>query len=1309
MATHNSPNNYLNAIAARAHAVAARAAGILKVADDGPVHLGATDTFQHFRSISATELMSGNYTRPVTVTDIETGHNDQVISVAALKGVVDKRTGEFRVVDVYERYYEPDKTYSASFNMSREVHGLTADKITKLRAAQGATYNNKYDQSEARDLMSFMKGSLVVGHNVEEFDFSRLGIASALQDEDILDTLVWAENAGIRPGQRGLAKVFKRLTGRTLKQAGYSHHFGFHDVLSNAEVFAAMYRQKGKIGRDVRFVTNKRGYSYGAYEDAMGTAVIKGGYYKGRGAGGLEYYMHEDDEESNEDSVFEYDYDDNGNRVLPDGYSWSDEMVAGGDETGDYGTLMSAQLAQQYQAMTEALRETKEATIGFKIHQQNQLIRSLAGKDRDVAEKYLRGLSYGEKEIEIMMAQMEPLRIDRERKESKKKFETAAKQRESADFFINHLYRSGEITKADWTWLSDINNDASGFAPQEVIDFARERKTERTARIKEVQARKGEQEAADLGNLNAFAQELSENNIYGVFDRKDALKRAARHAEMEEAAEYGNWRSYARDLTEEETEGFDRNAALKKIRYLDRAERHHDITKEQKAELDNLIGSFDDLRDATEDMIEANQRLEKTYRAIASIKPYDINRLIGTAHEQWGGVKGAARGVVPDFIRTPLSRLGDAALNAVDRSVSPWNAVQRVWNSGVGSAVTGGLTAGLGLPGLGIGAAISGGINTITQIGGNTAQSKLEMFGLSLQNNLNTLGAMVSWIATPFQLLHKATKLLTGSFGGLSYKINNIMGNGISMMSQMGNPLTELTGVDYASYAGSNALDFASLLNKGSTNSVYEDFAYQKAGMMYGDIDFRRMRSAAMLGVFDKVYMGTGNTREDFTSTANSLLNTLRTDPSKRADVMYLAKSISSSLPAMLHSANMLGVEDISTLMNPKNRGMYWTPMSSNEERKFRWTQYEYSAASEQFGFSKMRIANKLWDAFGRDLYNGVNIVVDKLASGDWRGALKGAAEIWDTFKEKFKKGWNAVKDYITGEEGEDTGWGKSFKILGLQLTNIMLGVAKTVVNIWDTIIKQLASKAQGLIAYLSTVQIKPHIDKKTGEISFEVDTINNAKKYADLRDKPIYDRTKVNQTTGDVFNLPVKKDMAGYDALANVVYAGNNYKRAYATPEELYWDTARYLAEGNTIDLSKYGYDIPGGMVSHASDLTALFDSLAQASSKGAGWRDVAAWYQSDVPDKWKVQGYADKTGISAGVNKAIGTLDSLYTQTIDSAIEKNNKYILELKVTDGTGKTLTKKMLSDGQSIISQDLIHLRDLVADGVNLVVQQVGGN
>ena len=1125
---YNHPNNYLHAIAAKAHAAAARMQGSLKEASDGPVRLGAQDTFKHFRGISSTELHSGRFTRPITVTDIETGHNDQVISVAALKGVIDKQSGEFRVLDTYERYYVPEKTYSQSFNMAREVHKLTKDKIEKLRTLQQAEYGEEYNQREAEDLLGFMRGSLVVGHNVEEFDFTRLGIAQALQEENILDTLVWAENAGVPRGKRGLAKIFKHYTGRSMSKAGYSHHFGFHDVLSNAELLSAIYMNKSKAGRDLRFVAGHPGFSYGAYEGVAGTAIIKGGYYKGRGPRGLEHYMYEDelDEYGKPKTTgrgsLEWEYDENGRRILPEGFEetgeWDDP-----EELGlTTGNIFRLEANNTFRALREELQRVREATVGYSVAQRHALTRYIAGKDPELAEKYLRGLKYNDKQVEEMMRQSWPLRVDRERKAAGRRAHADTVSRQKAGDIISHMYRSGDISKSEYQWLSDVNDASSGYSPRELVYRAKEMASERADKLKEIREQR----------------------------------------RFEESKEHK----------------------------IDRYGKYHYLSKADEAAL-RAAKNFEELSDALEDVTKKNENLMKVYQAMASIKPYDVNQYISSAKRQWGGTMSASQGVIPSFIRNPVGRLGDAFFNAVDRSVSPWNAFNRTWNSGIGQAITAAGGAIGGLPGMMVGGAISGTVNAASQIYGNYRQAGMEMKMLGIQNNLNTLGAMISWISTPFQLLHKAIKLVTGAFGGLTFKLNNIMGSGIGMMSQMGNPLEPLTGVNYVDYQRANLVDMASLLKGGSTNAAIEGFAKMQRDLYrFGRVDTNKMLAANMLGVFNEAFTPTTDAEGAYYGMANKILRNMQgQNESQRADTMYYVTQLDETLAQTIRSALMLGVSDIRDLTSPGD--MYWRPLSTGEERGFRNTQREYGIATQQFGYSKMRFADRLWNVVGRDLYNGFNELIDKLGTGNWQGALDSAVVMWDNLKTKFTKIWegegegNGLKDKLG--KGLDGAWDK-VKEWGVKIAN-------GIIDIWDQVFLAIIEKAQGLIAYLSTVQVELVKDKNS-PLGFGL----NIKSIGDVQDldldKSIYD------STGRVY-----PGMEEIDKLASkyIPYYEENKLYKKTTPRELsYALMAASMGEGITTE----EYGLENYKIRHSTEAYDLLNMLWKAGSAGTGYRRQAA-----------------------------------------------------------------------------------------------------
>ena len=611
----------------------------------------------------------------------------------------------------------------------------------------------------------------------------------------------------------------------------------------------------------------------------------------------------------------------------------------------------------------------------------------------------------------------------------------------------------------------------------------------------------------------------------------------------------------------------------------------------------------------------------------------------------------------------------------------------------------------MGLPGLAIGSAISGGVNAITQIGGNVAQSKLEMFGLSLQNNLNTLGAMISWISAPFQMLHKATKLLIGSFSGLTFSVKNLMTSGIGSMSQMGNPLTELTGVNYSSYAGTTMMDVASLFNKGSMNSIYEDFAnQQRAFYTTGQVNTNRLVASSLLGVYDSVYGPTTDVKGSYNTMANRLLTTLQSQsPDQQARTMYLASQIDKNLSSLLHTARLLGVSDINTLTNPQNRGMYWRPLNDREAGTMRWTQYEYGAASEQLGYSKMRLANTLWQAVGKDLYNGINSVIDALAGGQWDTALDNAAAMWESFRVKLSTAWNKIKAHFEEDENGEGGWSKTFTMIGLQITNIALGVAKTIISVWDAVITQLTSKAQGLIAYLSTVRIEPTFEN--GKLGFKMSNIGSIK--ANDSDK-IWTQSLSGQM--GVVNK-VNENMGGIAQLYDMLFPNaTDYMKDKATVGDIRNKFASLRAAGaNTLGLSELGIEQIG---TDEASVDALINWLLRKDSKDYGpWAEAGAtWLMpSGYNTKLDRQAIYDKTGIGKGIAQLAYGTEDIATQAISAVIDRNNKVIIDLRLTESTGKTLAKSLIGDGKTNISKNFISLQNLFADGFDLVVQGVSNN
>lgn len=951
------------------------------------------------------------YSRPITTLDIETDDFGRPITVSAIKTAFNKATGQMEIIDTYQRFY---KSLDKNLRNTETTHGLTSKILNKFRKQQGAGYSWTYNRREQQALSRFLGNSVIVGHNAHEFDIPKL--FGRRIDNQVVDTLIAARNIWGDTGKNSLDKVFKRVFGKTMEQAGLPHHDSMSDTIATAMIYEAMATSNTPTGDALRKVLKHADLNLAPFDPGIdikhgGSQLIRGAYWRYKDLENAKYYV--------------------------DKYGYTGEIPM--ENTRSPEELLSEQLGTSMQIHG---REYGNVNPG-------------SGDASDVALE-ISALAGTIKDLGRILGTIQTAAVDIQG------FGSSMSQYRKAQYIQT-------LARAEYENMDTVA-DALGIPSKDIPGFRAA-----AGAIKQ----QSEQSRAFSELRRYYRQGL------GGTDFVNAMRKGL--SDM-----WGDWGPAKTEALERDQAYYEEKQARKKARYLRGIERKGLLTDEQMDSLRGLEGSYDDLVDATDGLIKKNQELRNTYEAIGRIKMYDPNQLLSSARGQVSGILGASQGVVPSFLLNPASRIADASFNYYQRGLTGFNAANRVWNSGIGAAVTGGLTAGLGHVGTGIGMALTGGVNAITQVVGNVSQARIEARGLEIQNTLNTLGAAVSWISAPFKILSKVTKTLIGSFTGLSWKLNNIMGSGLTDMSNMGNPLTELTGINYSAYQGTTMLDVASLFNKGSMNSIYENFANQQRALFTtGEVNQNRLIAASMLGMFDKVYVPSNDTEGQYNSMVNQLLANMKgQSPDQKARTMYLASQIDSNLPGLLRTANMLDVTDINQLTNPRGSGMYWRPISDDEERSFRWDQYEFGAARSQMGVTKMRFADKLWTALGKDLYNGFNRLADSALSGDWNSVIDSAVDMWNKFKEKFVGVWEGIKGAIDGKDGKD-GWGTKIVDVFAKVGVVALEVVRSIANAWGQLVGLIADKAHGLISYLSTVSIKPHYSTKDG-FSFEIRSIKD-------------------------------------------------------------------------------------------------------------------------------------------------------------------------------------------------------------------------
>lgn len=481
-------------------------------------------------------------------------------------------------------------------------------------------------------------------------------------------------------------------------------------------------------------------------------------------------------------------------------------------------------------------------------------------------------------------------------------------------------------------------------------------------------------------------------------------------------------------------------------------------------------------------------RITGAFQAFASIPLYNFERLEHLFKDEVKGVVGAARGIVPGPIYNPLSRLTSAGLNALDYHYAPYKAI---WH---GLQNTGGALMGIGgslvasgtgvAPGLII-AGVGGALGLGSQIAGLYGESKITRWGEGLQNNLNTLGFLQDMVLMPFRTLKFAIDRVVKGFGVLASTLrgtSSLMGSGLTSLAQMGNPMTEMTGLTYGGYVGSMSADYASLLGKGTINSILSNNAIQRMNMYEGyGIDTRRMTAASRLGIFTELYGYNYDEEEAFERAINKLRARTKSQTGMQLKSTYdLLSQVNPQIGAILQTMQTLDIDTYDKLKNPGSFQLYTNP--DRFRSGFQRAQWEYQFAGTQRDISMQRIATSLWGMAGSRIYGGYNKVLksvaDSFESGDWSTTIATIKELWKTFQDGANKAWLSIKKAFGLDEGMTVGGTlvKAFADIGVKLTEFTRDhIIPPILTVWDTIATYAIDRLTGIVEFLSTI----HIDYK--------------------------------------------------------------------------------------------------------------------------------------------------------------------------------------------------------------------------------------
>lgn len=971
--------------------------------------------------------------------DIETNDRYEPISVSAIKFAYNKETRNLEIVDTLQRYYESQNKWLTG---TYDVHKLTEEKLRLLRQQQGAKYSTSYNKKEAGIIENFFGNSILIGQNIVDFDMPQLFRFGHMPTNQTMDTMTAARI--MWPGQKNdLDSVFRRLFGMTMAEAGLPHHDANSDTVAAAMIWRKMMGMSGDVPEAMRYVLTHGGTHLAPPLSMSG-------------------------------------------RILNEKGEWVDLPV-----THDYvikGRAQAYGSSGSYINMEEEKKKMARDVDGSEL----DIEELMRGGRRDAYDlkdpetgKLKEGFSYADEAVESVVSSagsemtglVQSALLDAVRNLHK---EIQASGMISQQ--VKEAYALGNRTRMS-SMLDRLSSLGSEEAMREdLIDLGYSDGDIAVITGKALRRKQRREEAERASSIDAMDTQISRWKREGWLSAKqiNTLARSSDPFAMEEAY-------------------YDMKFEHDRDKKIEKAVRHGQITQKQGDNLRDNVKSYEELEDTMDQMIQWNKKLNNSMEGVtqrskalhsvlaslANIHAYNFERWESAFRSEVHGIKGAARGLVPNIVYNPLSRLTEAGMNAFSERTAPWKAAYRLGGIAGGTLLHAGLAS--GNPWV---AAAGAAFKIGTQIIGNVGEAKITRWGEGIQNNFNTLGFLQDMILMPFRLLRAAINkvikglgILAGALAGLT----KLMTSGLTNMMSMGNPITGLTGMDYGAYAGSMSVDAAALLGKGTINNMFNDFAAQRMQLYTtGQLNTNRLMGASMLGVFDQVYGNTMDEESAFNSMVDVLIKrTSKENPLQRKQTYAIANMINPNLASILQSANTLGVDSYEALKRPKGMWRYEETDLNRWRAGWQRSQWEYQYAGMQKGFTMNRVATALWNGpagwgiSGKGLYNGFNkvfsSVADALETGKWEKVGETIKNLWDTIVKGAEGAWTSIKK-IFNIEGDASPWQmlvSSFAKIGVKAIDIFKDtILPAINNVWDNIVKIVIDKMSGLMEFLSTIRV---------------------------------------------------------------------------------------------------------------------------------------------------------------------------------------------------------------------------------------------
>ena len=287
--------------------------------------------------------------RVYTTLDIETDDYGRPISVSASRLQWNKKLKDFVAIDSFQRFYPAKNTdLLGTFG----VHGMTSAKLLSLRDQQKAKYSLHYNEKEEQALREYLGDSIIIGHNIIDFDLNRLFPKDTIWNSTI-DTLKLARS--IWKGKpNALHNVFYRLYGKTMEEMGLPHHDPNADTIASAMIAAKLFKAKGIVGASLRYIQESIGAAHIAEWDSTMDSMVTVGNYRSM---------------YNKDNLFEVFMsrsdigyvDESGNPI-----GTGEELSSAGMSIKEHGELLDADMKVTFQQLGETVHQLASDLLKLK-------------------------------------------------------------------------------------------------------------------------------------------------------------------------------------------------------------------------------------------------------------------------------------------------------------------------------------------------------------------------------------------------------------------------------------------------------------------------------------------------------------------------------------------------------------------------------------------------------------------------------------------------------------------------------------------------------------------------------------------------------------------------------------------------------------------------------------------------------------------------------------------------------------------------------------------------------------------------------